>query len=109
MQPPPALGPRALNPPLQYLLRLLDVLAVQIDRVPGDVVGAVVGEENVLGRLAVVGGHGGAVPLAFFGVLVRGGAGAGGVGFVCLFGVGRAGLVGVDVGVWGGCLGWRGR
>lgn len=71
MQPPPALRPRAPNPPLQYLLRLLDILAVQVDRVRLDVVGAVVGEENVLGRLAVVGGHGGAVPLGFFRVLVR--------------------------------------
>lgn len=81
---PLPLGARGRDPPLQDLLGLLDVLAVQVDSVGLDATAAVVGEEDVFGRLAVVGVHGGAVALGLFGVLMGGGAVAGGVGVVGL-------------------------
>jgi len=92
MQMPLPLRARGPDPPLQYLLRLLDVLPVQIDRVGVDAPGAVVLAENVFRRLPVVGVHGGAVAFGVFGGLVGGGAVAGGVG-----GVGLCGRLG------GGC------
>lgn len=79
-----ALGARGRDAPLQDLLGLLDVLAVQIDGVGVDAAGPVVLAEYVFRRLAVVGVHGGAVAFGFFRALVGGGAVAGGVGGVGL-------------------------
>ena len=59
---------------------------MQIYGVGCDARGCVVGPENVIAGLAVVGIHLAGVVVAFFGELVREGAVA---GFICLVGLGR--------------------
>jgi len=105
MQPPLPRPLRVSNPLLDNLLRLAHELPVQIDRVPVHPALRVVLPEYVVRRLLVVLVHHRAVPFAFVGELVRGGAVAAGVGLVGLRG-------GVLLGGYGGGgLGkaWGGR
>lgn len=70
------LTPRLVLPdaPLEELLRLLDVEAVQVDTVTLNAAGRVVGAEDELGRLAVVVVHLAVVSLALVGELLGRGA-----------------------------------
>lgn len=78
----PALGcPNAL---FHYMLCLLDKLAMQIDCVAVDTPRRVVLAEDEFAGLPIVLVHQRAVPLAFFGKIVRGGAIAAFVGLVGL-------------------------
>lgn len=73
-----------LDPLLQYPLRLIDKLPVQIDRVPVHPTHRVVFPKYVLRRLPVVLVHQRAVALAFFRERMCGGAIVAGVGLVGL-------------------------
>ena len=80
--------PRISNPLLQYPLRLLHVLPVQINRVPIHPAHRIVLPEDIIRRLLVIRVHHGAMALAFFRQLVRGGAVATFVGLVRLWSAG---------------------
>lgn len=67
-------APRIPNPLLEYLLRLLDELPVQVNRIPIHSAHGVVLAENIIRRLLVVLVHHGAVSLALFRERVRGAA-----------------------------------
>lgn len=84
MQMPLPRPPRVRDPLLQYPLRLLDKLPVQIDRVPVHAAHGVVLPEDVVRRLPVVLVRQGAVALALLGQLVRRAAVAALVGLVRL-------------------------
>ena len=71
-------------PLLQYPLRLLHKLPMQINRIPIHSPHRVVLPENIVRRLVIILVHHRAVPLAFFRQLVRGAAIAAFVGLVGL-------------------------
>ena len=65
---------RISNPLLQHILRLLDKLAVQVNRIAVDSAHGVVLAEDEVGRLLVILVHQLGVALAFFAEVVRCGA-----------------------------------
>lgn len=75
---------RITNPLLQYPLRLLYKLPMQINRIPIHSAHRIVFPENVIRRLLIILVHQRAMPLAFFRQLVRGAAIAAFVGLVGL-------------------------
>lgn len=104
--------PRIPNPLLQYPLRLLHKLPVQINRIPIHPAHGIVLPKDVLRSLPVVRVHHGAMPLALFRQLVRRGPVTAFVGLVGLF-LTRillsASLFGICVFVVVGERGWGGR